>query len=172
MKKSKKYILSLSTFLLFYANIAKAVCPVCTVSICLGVGLSRWCGVDDVITGLWVGGLIVSSIMWSLDWLKRKNINFTMKKFVVSLLFYGIVLSALYWKKFIGIPHNTFCCIDKLIFGIFAGTLVFLVGVKVNNLLKKKNNGSVFFSFQKVVIPISFLVFSSGILYFLVKLTN
>jgi len=57
---------------LFTAQKVLAVCPLCTVAVGAGVGLSRWLGIDDVITGLWIGGLIVSLIAWSENWLDKK----------------------------------------------------------------------------------------------------
>ena len=62
---------------LFMAKTSLAVCPVCTVAVGAGVGLSRWLGVDDLITGTWIGGLLVSMIWWTIDWLNKKNIRFS-----------------------------------------------------------------------------------------------
>ena len=42
------------------AGKALALCPVCAIAVGAGIGVSRWLGVDDTITGVWVGGLIVS----------------------------------------------------------------------------------------------------------------
>jgi hypothetical protein len=42
---------------LFFAETASAICPLCTIAVGAGVGLSRWIGVDDAVTGLWIGGL-------------------------------------------------------------------------------------------------------------------
>ncbi|MDP3917891.1 MAG: hypothetical protein Q8Q30_01815, partial [Candidatus Woesebacteria bacterium] len=51
----------------------KAVCPVCTVAVAGGLGLSRYFGIDDSIIGIWSGGLMVSLTLWTIDWLSRKN---------------------------------------------------------------------------------------------------
>ena len=51
-KAISKAVLALG---LFFAIPAKAICPVCTVAVGAGIGLSRWLGIDDSITGLWIG---------------------------------------------------------------------------------------------------------------------
>ncbi len=32
------------------------MCPVCSISIGVGVGLCRYLGIDDLISGVWIGG--------------------------------------------------------------------------------------------------------------------
>lgn len=152
---------------LFWAGSAKAVCPVCTVAVSTGVGLCRWLGVDDLISGAWIGGLTVSMIIWSIDWLKRKNIVFKLRAFTVSIAMYFLIVYPLYIMGIIGHPANTFLGVDKLLFGIAAGSLVFFLSTLLHSFLKTKNNGKSFFSYQKVVIPILSLIITSIIFYFI-----
>ena len=71
MNLIKKNIwLVLAVTAIFLPSQTLAFCPVCTIAIGAGIGLSRWIGVDDGITGLWVGGLIISLIIWFLSWLE------------------------------------------------------------------------------------------------------
>ena len=67
---------------LLFALPVKAFCPVCTVAVGAGLGLARWLRIDDTISGLWIGGLTISMIMWTLSWLAKKNINFKGKKII------------------------------------------------------------------------------------------
>src|SRR3972149_11759116 len=69
-------VLSLFTinFSLFTRE-AHAVCPVCTIAVGAGLGISRWLGIDDAVSGVWVGGIILSSSFWLLDWLVKKKIK-------------------------------------------------------------------------------------------------
>jgi hypothetical protein len=67
----------------------------------------------------------------------------------------------------IGHPLNTIWGMDKLVLGIILGSIFFLLAVYLNNFLKKKNNGKVYFPFQKVVIPVITLAILSVIFYFL-----
>lgn len=162
----KKIVFPLFVFLGLAIGIqANAVCPVCTVAVCAGVGLSRWLGVDDLISGVWVGGLILSVILWTLDWLNKKQIRFKFRSALVYILFYLLLLLPLYYKDIIGNPSNKFLGIDKLLFGIILGTIVFLFAVLSHNFLKKRNQGKSYFPFQKVVLPLAFLIITSLIIY-------
>ena len=154
---------------LLLATPALAVCPVCTIAVGVGIGFSRWLGVDDLITGTWIGALIVSMIFWTLSWLEKKTIKFPLMVPAITIAFYALTLLPLYWGKIIGHPYNQFCGIDKIVFGSAVGSVAFLAAVFLNNYLKKKNNGKVYFPYQKVVIPVSFLIITSLIIYIISK---
>jgi len=145
---------------------AKAVCPICTVAVCASVGLSRWLGVDDTITGLWIGGLAVSLIIWTVDYLNKKNIRFYGRKILTVIFYYLIIIWPLYYFNLAGQPLNKLWGVDKLLLGIIIGSIVFAVAVLFNNFLKKKNNGKAYFPFQKVALPVSFLLLASLFFYF------
>ena len=148
---------------------ALAVCPVCTIVVGAGIGLSRWLGVDDLITGTWVGALIISLVFWTMGWLNKKAIKFPLMVPVIAAAFYILTLLPLYFSGIIGHPYNKFCGIDKIVFGSAIGSAVFLAAIFLNNYLKKRNNGKVYFPYQKVVIPISFLIITSLIIYLISK---
>lgn len=153
---------------LFFANITIAVCPVCIVAIGTCVGLSRWLGVDDTISGTWIGALIIALIIWTLNWLKQKNIKFPFKKILVAAAYYIFTVVPLYMAGIMGHPLNKILGIDKILFGIIMGTIVFLFAISVNNFFKKINNNKVYFPYQKVVIPLLFLIIISVILHFVI----
>jgi len=167
----KKFIIPAIVLLtvFFLSQKALAICPVCTIAVGAGVGFSRWLGIDDLISGIWLGGLIVSTIIWFLNWLDKKQIRFKFDWLVISFLFYLIVITPLYFSGIIGHPFNKFCGLDKIIFGLIFGSLSFLIGFWLNNFLKKKNNGQVFFPFQKVALPILFLIITSLIFYLIIS---
>jgi len=142
-----------------------AVCPVCTIAVAGGVGLCRYLGIDDLISGVWIGALLFSLFLWSIDWLNKKKIKFLFRKPLIFAFWYGLVIFPLMKIGIIGHPQNTFLGVDKLIFGIFSGTIVFLISILFENHLKKKNQGKAYFKFQKVVIPISFLLVLSLIFW-------
>ena len=171
MKKIIILTISIFGLNLLIAKHALAVCPICTIAVGAGVGVSRWLGIDDAITGLWVGGLIVSMIIWTEGWLDKKNIRFKDRIFVDIIAYYALVVIPLYYSGIIGNPHNTlgFYGLDKLLFGIIAGSLAFWFGASWYFHLKEKNNGHAYFPFQKVVMPILPLVISSILFYFLLK---
>jgi hypothetical protein len=154
---------------MFYSSPVWAVCPVCAVTVGAGVGFSRWLGVDDTITGVWIGGLTVSMIIWTLNWLDKRGVSFKGKKLLTALLYYSAIIVPLYLKGIIGAPYNTFCGCDKLVFGIAAGSLAFLLAVLSYDYLKKKNGGRAYFPFQKVVMPVGILIITSIVFYYLTK---
>lgn len=133
------------------------VCPVCTVAVGVGVGFLREFGVSDLITGIWFGALIVSSIAWMIDYLNRKNIHFLFRKILVIILFYGIFIVPLYFWKVQGSIVMT----PLLLKGIIIGTFVFILAVLSHNYLKKINEGKVLIFWQKVIVPLVFLILAS-----------
>ena len=151
------------------ASFATAICPICTVAVGAGVGLSRYLGIDDTITGLWIGGLTVSIIMWTIDWLDKKNILFKEGKILTVLAYYAIIIVPLYWTGIIGHPFNKIWGMDKLLIGIIFGSIsFFLCGIWYYH-IKAQNGGHAYFPFQKVVMPVSPLIILSFIFYFLTK---
>lgn len=152
-----------------FAASAKAICPICTVAVGAGVGLSRWLGIDDVIAGLWIGGLTVSLIMWTIDWLEKKNIRFKKRKLITVLAYYGIIVAPLYWTGIMGHPFNKIWGMDKLLLGIILGSLSFFLGGFWYYRMKAKNGGHAYFPFQKVVMPVAPLIILSAFFYFLTK---
>lgn len=148
---------------------AKAVCPVCTIALGAGVGLCRWLGIDDVISGIWIGGLAVSIILWILNFIAKKQISFPYSRFIISLLLYLIIIAPLYFLDIIGHPLNRIWGMDKLLFGIIIGSIVFLLSFWFHNFLKNKNQGKSFFPYQKVVLPVLSLIIISLIFNFLIK---
>jgi hypothetical protein len=148
---------------------ALAFCPVCTVAVGAGVGLSRYFGIDDTITGVWIGGLMVSISFWTIDWLKKKKWDFKFRNFIVFAAYYLLVVMPLYFMDIIGHPFNRIWGIDKLILGVIFGSIVFYLAGAWYQYLKKKNNGHAHFPMEKVVIPVGALVILSFIFYFIIK---
>ena len=172
----KKYrmILSLVAFLiiaaiLFIPQTSYAFCPVCTVAIGAGLGLSRWLKVDDVISGLWIGALILSSAMWLVNWLETKGVNFPGLLSVSVVFSYAVVIIPLYSAKIMGHPGNKIFGLDKLLFGIGVGSVVFMIGLILHAIVKKINNGKQLFYFQKVVSPVLLLAIFSLAFYYIIK---
>ncbi|GAB4218727.1 MAG: hypothetical protein Fur009_1150 [Candidatus Microgenomates bacterium] len=123
-------------------------------------------GVDDLITGVWIGGLIVSMSFWLSDWLSKKNILKPVLREILSLfLFYLLTIPFLIWNKMIGLTGNIFLGVDKIIFGIVVGSIIFMFGVLVDKFLRKLNNNKVFIYYQKVIIPVLLLTIISLVFY-------
>jgi len=152
-----------------FALPAHALCPVCTVAVGAGVGLSRWLGIDDTITGLWVGGLMVSLTLWTDDWLEKKNFKIQGRAWAVLAAYLILIILPLYWMGIMGHPFNTLWGQDKLLVGMIAGGFSFLVGALGYKALKKHNQDRAYFPFQKVVMPVGMLAILSAIFYWITK---
>jgi hypothetical protein len=142
------------------------VCPVCTVAVGAGLGLAQWLGIDDSISGLWIGALAVSISLWTIKWLDKKNIKFKGRKILVFAGYYAIIVLPLWWKGMIGHPFNKLCGIDKLLFGVILGTILFSAAVILLLHLLKRNGGKSYFKGQKIALPVTILIITSVILYY------
>jgi hypothetical protein len=171
MKNKPLLLLVILGIALFSAQKALAICPICTVAVGAGIGLSRWLGVDDSITGLWLGGFLLSVSLWTIDWLDKKKIRFIFKRFLVILAYYLFALVPLYFAKIIANPLAFACsCVsDKLILGTIEGTAVFFFAVKLYEFLKQRNNGRAHFPYEKVVFPVASLIIFTIFFYLLIK---
>lgn len=162
------------TFLLsvLYAlpSTAHAICPVCTVAVVAGLGLSRYLGIDDAISGLWIGGLILSSAFWMADWLHKRGLKIKIQvlNFIFAVVFYAVTLLPLFFTGVIGHPFNTVYGIDRLVFGIVVGSILFLLALRLDKTARKLY-GKQFFVYQKVVFPVSALIILSLIFYVALK---
>jgi hypothetical protein len=152
------------------------MCPICTVTVVAGLGLSRLLGIDDLITSLWIGGFILSFSFITIDWIKKQKwykrfIGTTVERFTGSTVFiltYLFVLIPFKLNHTIGIARNALWGIDKIILGITIGSIVFLVGVYADKLQRKKFK-KIFFPFQKVVFPVVALLATSVIFWLITK---
>lgn len=154
---------------LFLAAPAHAFCPVCTVAVAGGLGLSRYFGIDDTISGLWLGAFTVAISIWTIDWLKTKKWDFKGNKIVTVLFYYALLVVPMYFYDLIGHPLNKFWGVDKLILGTAIGSAFFYGFGKLYYYLKAKNHGHAHFPFEKVILPLSPLFVWTIIFYFLTK---
>jgi hypothetical protein len=157
-------LLTLLAFLIFPGQ-AHAVCPVCTVAVAAGLGISRWIGIDDSVTGIWIGGLILSSGLWLADWIGKKGWKVPYKEIISIVLFYLFVIPPLYWAKMVGLVGNTLWGVDKVILGTVVGSVLFLGGVGLDKWLRTTNESKVYVYYQKVIAPVFLLTLGSFVLY-------
>lgn len=167
MKKVKIYLSILS--LILFSLKSYAICPICTVAVAAGVGLSRYLGIDDTISGVWIGGLTVSLILWNVDWFNRKKIKFIGRNFLTAIFWYLLIVVPLYFMDVLGHPLNRLWGVDKLFLGIGVGSIVFLFGAVTYFYMKKRHGGHAYFPFQKVAQPVGLLVLLSLIFYFITR---
>ncbi|HBH46904.1 MAG TPA: hypothetical protein DDX47_06110 [Candidatus Jacksonbacteria bacterium] len=169
-KKYKLVLISLITAAgLLKTGVVQAVCPVCTIAVGAGVGLAQWLGIDDTVTGVWVGGLTVSMIFWTINFLAGKKINWWRRDFIIALVYYLMIVIPLSYSGLIGHPQNTLVGVDKLLLGAIFGSLGFFLGVRAYEVVKRKNHDRAYFPFQKVAMPVAPLIILSFIFYLITK---
>lgn len=162
----------INVFLLFTLLIignALAACPICTVAVGAGIGMAQYIGVDDVISGIWLGGLIVSLIAWTIKWFDGKNIHFHSRKILITVFYYAFTITPLYLQKFIGHELNKLWGFDKLLFGIFLGSFGFFISILFCNYLRQHNNNKSYFIFQKITTTVLALFILSVVFYYVTK---
>ena len=167
MKKTLKALAFLFLLYLLAPAKALAVCPVCTIAVGAGLGLSRFLGIDDSVSGVWAGGLTLSSSFWFSDWLAGKfksKFKFKYKTLAVAALMYALVFIPLWFAEIIGHPFNTIWGIDKFIFGAVVGSATFLKTVWLDRKVRQIK-GRQLFSYQKVVFPLLGLLLASLVLF-------
>jgi len=163
-------LISTATFILLtFITIkpALAFCPVCVVAVGFGLGISRWLGIDDTITGVWIGGLIIATGLWLASWIEKKGWKIPYPKTLSVISMYALTIIPLWIGKTIGHPKNILWGIDKILLGIIVGSIAFFLSVWVDKTLRKKNNGQVYIYYQKVILPMLFLTIASFTFYLL-----
>lgn len=165
--KQKYLFLGIITFIgMIPAGFASAqVCPVCVVAIGAGLGLSRWFGIDDIISSVWIGAFLFAITSWTLSFMKKKKWDFTDDGIIVTLAYVLLTFIPLYYAEIVGHPQNQIWGIDKIIFGSSIGASAVFLGNLLHLYFKKKNNGKSFFPYQRVAVPVAVLILTSLILW-------
>lgn len=151
---------------------AQAVCPLCVVAIGAGLGLSEYLGIDDTISGSWIGAMLIATAWWNINWFNKKKIwqkHWQIRNILTILAYYLLVVAPLFAQGLIGKSGRTLFGLDKLALGIALGTLVFIISEFWYNNIKKKNGGHAQFPFQKVVMPVMNLAILDLLFYLLVN---
>lgn len=86
-------------FSLFNASPVSAHCPLCVAGAAVGVSLARYVGVDDSITGIWIGALLGALSFWLFNWLVSKKVKFIAEnKLFFKPGIYSLVWGATLWS--------------------------------------------------------------------------
>jgi len=146
------------------------MCPLCTVAVGVGLGLSRWLKIDDAISGIWIGAFILSLSFMTAK-LTKKYVSIRLR-FLTALYFIFFLAGTfvpLEYYKITGNPLNQLWGIDKLILGVSIGFIVFPLSLFIHGLLKYQNHRKSYIPFQKVIIPIIGLSIGSIVMYTVVR---
>jgi len=144
-----------------YAN-----CPVCIITVGGGLFIAKKLGIDDLLVSIWIAGLNTAIAFWLATIFKNKLLK---NSYVLSFIFYFLTLGYLIISKQIGHKGNQFLRIDKVIFGLTIGTLVFFISVTLDKFIRSKNKNKVLFPYQKVIVPLIILTITTFIFKILLK---
>ncbi len=133
-----------------------ATCPVCVVAVGGGLAIAERLGVDTLIAAVWIGALITSVAT------AFKN------KLRGTIIFYLLTLGFLKLQGKLNNPYCKIWGVCKIWLGITVGTVVFWLGVLFDRWLRTKNDGKVFFPFQKVACPLIAVLLFTLIFNFLI----
>ncbi len=172
MKKHWIFALSACLCAMCMVSIAHAVCPVCTIAIGAGLEGMRMLGVKDVITGIWAGGLTVSLIGWTANYMRRHNVTGWFW-YLLDIVVYVGLLAGVYF-----VPHgnpivkwweNCMWGMDQFLLGSLVGAVVFILMELWYMHIKRKNGGHALFPFQKVVMPFGGLVLMTLVFWLIIR---
>lgn len=144
-----------------------AQCPVCVVTVGGGLFLAKKLGIDNLLTALWISGLNTAISFWFVSFVKKPKI--LKNPLIWTLIMYVSTIAYFAGTKQMFGTHTTFLGVDKVLVGLLSGVLAWLLGISVDKLIRKYNNGKVLFFYQKVIVPLLFLIITTGIFAILIK---
>lgn len=147
--------------------VAYAQCPVCIVTVGGGLLIAKKLGIDNLITAIWISGLNVAISFWFVSFVKKPKI--LQNPLLWTVLLFGSTYWYLSATNQMFHKNDTFMSIDKVLVGLIVGTVVWLLGIGVDKLIRKYNSNKVLFPYQKVIVPLFLLIATSGIFSVLIK---
>ncbi len=160
------FLIGFFVLLFTRVSIVSAHCPLCTAGAAGGLTLSRWLGVDDSITGIWIAAFLGASAFWLSNLIKKQFIAYQesfiyLGVFVLSIFsFYAVNLVNRHEGLIMGIP--------KLIFGIILGGFVFYIVEILNKAIKRKKK-RVLFPYQPLVFSLASMLILSLLDYIFIN---
>ena len=153
------YAIGASFAYLLLPRVAFGHCPLCVAGAAAGITLTRWVGVDDSITGVWIGALLGAISFWTYLALTKKR-ELPWAKPLIYLVIFGLTIWSFY-KFNLVIRMSQIMGLDKLPFGIISGGILFYVvdSVKIKH----------YFNYQKIVISLGSIAALSLVIYILIN---
>jgi len=143
-----------------------ATCPVCVMAVGGGLWIAEKLGVDDLIAAIWIGAFVTAFAIALAD--KFNKIKLPKPQITWTIVFYLLTLATMQISGKLNNPYCKIWGVCKIWLGITVGTIVFWLGVLLDKLARKKNNGKVFFPFQKVILPVLAVLLTSWLFYLLI----
>lgn len=155
------------------AAVAKPVlahCPLCAAATAGGVAATRFLGVDDTVTGTFIGGFVASTGLWFSNWLTKKRNGKALLQFqgaVFVALSLALTVLTLYLARLLGSPDPTYTMlgVDKLLVGTIAGTAVSLAAFRLHKWIRAVNSNKSFVPFQGIIVTMLALSATAAAFY-------
>ena len=141
------------SFLLFFTSTLTtfAHCPLCTAGAGAGLVLSRWLGIDDSISGIWIAAFLGATAFWGAYALKKKIVPF--QETLIYLAVFGLTIWSFYQFNLVNEHAGLIMGVPKLIFGMLSGGIVFYLTDILNKIIRK-TRGKVLFPYQPIVFSL------------------
>jgi hypothetical protein len=152
-----------------FTRTALAHCPLCVAGAAAGVTLTRWVGIDDSITGIWIAALLGAMSFWLEPYVFR--LFKKTKKDLIRPLLYILILGATLWSFYqfnLVIRMSQIFGVDKLTFGMITGGILFYFVDLIDDAIIQKNE-KVFFPYQRIVVSLGSMVIWSLLVYILIN---
>jgi len=130
------------------------MCPICSIGVVAGLGLSRWLKVDDSVSGLWVGALILGISLWAFNLPRLKRRGWLALIFIL-IIFWLFTFLPLYYFGVIDNSCKTIWGLNRLVFGSLLGIILSSAAFLIKRGL---------FPYQRIIIPLSVLIIAGFIL--------
>lgn len=156
----KKLTLLLPIFLgsLVFAPSAYAHCPLCVAGAGVGLAVSRYLGIDDSISGIWIAAFLGATALWTSGYIKKKYLP--LQDALIYLSFFALTIWSFYKFNLVTIHAGIIMGVPKVIFGMIFGGVLFYI-VEVINQLIRQIKGRVLFPYQPVVFSLSTMFLAS-----------
>ncbi len=171
MKPLLRFSAAVSAAAVVLAKPVLAHCPLCAAATAGGVAATRLLGVDDSVSGTFVGGFVASTALWLDIWLKKKRngrelLPYQSTIFVVASL--ALTFLTFYLAKLLGSPDPAYHMfgVDKLLVGTAAGTAVTVGAFALHKWIRKVRGGKSLMPFQGIVLTLLCLAITGAIFFF------
>ncbi|MBI4017652.1 MAG: hypothetical protein HY366_01755 [Candidatus Aenigmarchaeota archaeon] len=159
-------------FFLASARTVSAHCPLCTAATGALVATSRVAGLDDVITGTFLGAFTVSTAFWlaravssRLRAHKSRYARLSAHPYVLTTASLALTLAGLQLSGILSVFAPRIFGVDKLLLGTVLGAVVSVAAFELHSTIRRSNGGRNHIPFQGIVLPLLILIVIDALLY-------
>jgi len=143
-------------FLFLATRTVSATCPLCVGATASMVATARFFGVNDLITGTFIGALIVSTAAWINRVLTKRNKgrNYLPFQQIILVVFWLLAFTVIFFIAGL-IKFELF---NRLVIGMLMGVFIVPTAFIFNKFLRENNGRKNYMPFQHIFLTIVFLL--------------